>query len=100
MPYDLFKLFLVHKISAYKYQHIPVSRRGSGGEARVVVGGHGGGVNLTGGGLGWPVHGVVAGAHGGEVASEATEHNRRWEWVHCVCERVAKLKNHVNWTGT
>jgi hypothetical protein len=32
-------------------------RRGSGGEARAGVGGHGGGVNLTGGGLGWPVHG-------------------------------------------
>jgi hypothetical protein len=28
----------------------------------VVVDGHGGGVNLTGRGLGWPVHGAVAGA--------------------------------------
>jgi hypothetical protein len=35
----------------------PVLRRGSGGEARAGVGAHGGGVNLTGGGLGWPVHG-------------------------------------------
>jgi hypothetical protein len=35
----------------------PVLRRGSGGEARAGVGGHGGGVNLTGGGLGWPIHG-------------------------------------------
>jgi hypothetical protein len=35
----------------------PVLRRGSGGEARAGVGGHEGGVNLTGGGLGWPVHG-------------------------------------------
>jgi hypothetical protein len=38
----------------------------------VVVGGHGGGVNLTDGGLGWPVHGAVVGAHGGEVAGEDT----------------------------
>ena len=30
--------------------------RGSGGEARAGVGGHGGGVNLTGGGFVWPVH--------------------------------------------
>ena len=35
----------------------PVLRWGSGGEAQAGVGGHGGGVNLTGGGLGWPVHG-------------------------------------------
>jgi hypothetical protein len=35
----------------------PVLRWGSGGKARAGVGGHGGGVNLTGGGLGWPVHG-------------------------------------------
>jgi hypothetical protein len=35
----------------------PILQRGSGGEARAGVGGHGGGVNLTGGGLGWPVHG-------------------------------------------
>jgi hypothetical protein len=34
-----------------------VLRRGSGGEAWAGVGGHGGGVNLTGGGLRWPVHG-------------------------------------------
>jgi hypothetical protein len=31
----------------------PVLWRGSGGEARAGVGDHGGGVNLTGGGLGW-----------------------------------------------
>jgi hypothetical protein len=35
----------------------PVLRWGSGGEAQVGVGGHGGVVNLTGGGLGWPGHG-------------------------------------------
>jgi hypothetical protein len=62
--------------------------------------GHEGGVNLTDEGLGWPVHGAVAGARGSEVAGEAAERNRRWGWVHCVREGVAKLKNHMNWTGT
>jgi hypothetical protein len=38
----------------------PVLRRRSGGEARVVVGGLGGGVNSTSGGPGWPVHGAAA----------------------------------------
>jgi hypothetical protein len=47
---------------------------------------------LTGGGLGWPVHGAVAGARGGEVAGEAAERNRRWGWVHCDREGVAELK--------
>jgi hypothetical protein len=47
----------------------------------VVVGGHGGGVNLTGGGLGWPVHGVVAGARDGEVVGEATRCDRSREAV-------------------
>jgi hypothetical protein len=51
-------------------------------------------------GLGWPVHDAVAGARGSEVAGEAAERNRRWGWVHCVREGVAKLKNHMNWTGT
>jgi hypothetical protein len=32
---------------------------------------HGGGANLAGGCLGWPVNGAVAGARGGEVAGEA-----------------------------
>jgi hypothetical protein len=57
--------------------------RGSGGEAQAGVRDHGGGVNLTGGGLGWPVHGAVAGARDGEVAGEAAERNRRWGWVCC-----------------
>jgi hypothetical protein len=35
----------------------PVLRWGSGGEARAGVGDLEGGVNLTGGGLGWPIHG-------------------------------------------
>jgi hypothetical protein len=47
-----------------------------GGEARVGIGGHGGGVNLAGGGLERSVHGEVAGARGGEVASEAYGCNR------------------------
>jgi hypothetical protein len=42
-----------------------------GGVARVGVGGHGGGVNLTGGHLRWSVHGAVAGSRGGVVAGEA-----------------------------
>jgi hypothetical protein len=46
--------------------------------------------------LGWPVHGAVAGARGSEVAGEAAERNRRWGWVHCVCEGMAKLKNYTN----
>jgi hypothetical protein len=36
------------------------------------VGGHGGGVNLTGRHLGWPVHSKVAGSRSGVVAGEAT----------------------------
>ena len=40
------------------------------------VWGHGGGVNLAGGGLRQRVHGEVAGAHGGEVAGEAYECDR------------------------
>jgi hypothetical protein len=51
---------------------------------------------LVGGCLGWPVRGAVAGAHGGEVAGEAAERKRRWGWVHCVCEGMAKLKNCMN----
>jgi hypothetical protein len=61
----------------------PVLWRGSGSEAWAGVGDHGGGVNLTGGGLGWPVHDTVAGARGAEVAGEAAERNRRWGWVCC-----------------
>jgi hypothetical protein len=52
-------------------------RRRRGGEARAGVGDHGGGANLAGGCLGWPVHGAVAGAHDGEVAGEAAERDRR-----------------------
>jgi hypothetical protein len=76
----------------------PVLWWGSGGEARAVVGVHGGGVNSTGGGPGWPVHGAVAGARGGEVAGEAVERNRRWGEVPCNRECVAELKHQSNLT--
>jgi hypothetical protein len=49
----------------------PVLGGQGGGLARAGVGGHGGGVNLTGGGLGWPIYGEVAGSRGGEVSDEA-----------------------------
>jgi hypothetical protein len=55
----------------------PILWRGSSGEARAGAGDHGGGVILTGGGLGWPVHGAVAGARGGEVAGEAAERKKK-----------------------
>jgi hypothetical protein len=53
----------------------PVLRRGNGGEARAGEGGHGGGVNLTGGGLWRPVRGTVAGAHGGDAVGAVANHN-------------------------
>jgi hypothetical protein len=76
----------------------PVLWWGSGGEARAGVGDHRGGVNLTGGDLGWPVHGAVAGARGGEVAGEAAERNRRWGEVPCDRECVAEIKHQINST--
>jgi hypothetical protein len=76
----------------------PVLRRGSGGEARAVVGGHGGGVNSTSGGPGWLVHSAAAGVRGGEVAGEAAERNRRWGEVPCDRECVAELKHQSNLT--
>jgi hypothetical protein len=53
---------------------------------------------LTGGGLGWPVRGAVAGVHGGEVAGEVAGCNRRWGGVPCDRECVAELRTLVNWT--
>jgi hypothetical protein len=76
----------------------PVPRQGGGGEARAGAGDHRGGVNLTGGGLGRPVHGAVAGVHGGEVAGEAVGCNRGREGVPCDRERVAELHALVNST--
>jgi hypothetical protein len=70
-----------------------ILRRGSGGEAWAGAGDHGGGVDLTGGGLGRPVRGAVAGAHGGEVAGEAAGCNRGWGGVPCDREFVAEHKH-------
>jgi hypothetical protein len=75
----------------------PVLWWGSGGKARAGVGDHGGGVNLTSGGLGCPIHGAVVGARGGEVAGEVAERNR-WGEVHCDRECVAELKHQSNST--
>jgi hypothetical protein len=74
----------------------PVLRRGSGGKARAGVRGHEDGVNLTGGGLGWPVHGALAGARGGEVAGEAVKRNRRWKRVRHDHEGVVNLESLPN----
>jgi hypothetical protein len=71
----------------------PVPRRGGGGEARVGAGDHRGGVNLTDGGLGRPVHGTVAGVHGGEVTGEAVGCNRGRGGVPHDRERVEGLKH-------
>jgi hypothetical protein len=54
----------------------PVPGGRGGGEARVGIGGHGGGVNLAGGGLERLIRYEVAGARGGEVAGDAHECNR------------------------
>jgi hypothetical protein len=51
---------------------------------------------LAGGCSGWLARGEVAGTHGGEVAGEAAERDRRRGWVHCVCEGMEKLKNYMN----
>jgi hypothetical protein len=54
----------------------PIPGGWGGSEARVWIGGQGGGVNLAGGGLEWSVCSEVAGARGGEVADEAYGCNR------------------------
>jgi hypothetical protein len=63
-----------------------------------LVGVHGGGVNSTGGGPGWPVHNETEGVRSGEVAGEAAERNRRWGEVPCDRECVAELKHQSNST--
>jgi hypothetical protein len=70
-----------------------VLRRGGGGEARAGAGDHGGGVNLTGGGLWRPVRGTVAGVHGGKVAGAAVGCNRGRGGVPRDRDRVAELKH-------
>jgi hypothetical protein len=72
---------------------VPVPRRGGSGEARAGAGVHRGGVNLTGGGLGRPVRGAVAGVHGGEVTGEAVGCNRGRGGVPRDHVRVAELKH-------
>jgi hypothetical protein len=76
----------------------PVLWRGSGGEARAGVGDHRGGVNLTSGDLGLPVHGAAVGVRDGEVAGEAAERNRGWGEVPCDRECVVELKHQGNST--
>jgi hypothetical protein len=49
---------------------------------------------------GWPVHGEVADARGGEVASEANGCNRRGEKVCRARDEVAELKSYTNLTRT
>jgi hypothetical protein len=71
----------------------PVLRRGGGGEARAGAGDHGGGVNLTGGGLWRPVRDTVAGVHGGEVAGAVVGCNRGRGGVPRDRDRVAELKH-------
>jgi hypothetical protein len=71
----------------------PVLRRGGGGEAWAGAGDHGGGVNLTGGGLWRPVRGTVAGVHGGEVAGAAVGCNRGRGGVPRDRDRVVELKH-------
>jgi hypothetical protein len=71
----------------------PVLRWGGGGEAREGAGDHGGGVNLTGGGLWRPVRSTVAGVHGGEVAGAAVGCNSGRGGVPRDRDRVAELKH-------
>jgi hypothetical protein len=76
----------------------PVLRRGGSGEAQAGAGDHGGGANLTGGGLWRPVRGTVAGVRGGDVAGAVAGHNRRGKVVPCDRESVAELRAWFNWT--
>jgi hypothetical protein len=76
----------------------PVLRRGGGGEARAGAGDHGGGVNLTGGGLWRPVRGTVADVRGGDAAGAVAGHNRRGKVAPCDRESVAELRAWFNWT--
>jgi hypothetical protein len=71
----------------------PDLRRRCSGEAWAGAGNHGGGVNLTDGGLGRPVRGAVAGVHGGEVAGEAARCNRGQGGVPRDRECVVELKH-------
>jgi hypothetical protein len=70
----------------------PVLWRGSGGEARAGEGGHGGGVNWTGGGLWRSVRGTVASVRGGDAAGAVAGHNRGGKVASCDRESVAELR--------
>jgi hypothetical protein len=70
----------------------PVLRRGGGGEARVSAGDHGGGINLSCGGLWRLVRGTVAGVRGGEAAGAVAGHDRRRGGVPRDRESVAELR--------
>jgi hypothetical protein len=67
-----------------------VLRDRGGGLAWLELVDHGGGANLAGGSLGRPVHGEVAGFRGGEVAGEATGHDRGKRMVRCVRGEVCE----------
>jgi hypothetical protein len=49
---------------------------------------------------GWPIHGEVVGARGGEVTGEANGCNRRGENVCRARGEVAELKSYTNLTRT
>jgi hypothetical protein len=49
---------------------------------------------------GWPIHGEVVGARGGEVTGEANGCNRRGEKVCRARGEVAELKSYTNLTRT
>jgi hypothetical protein len=74
----------------------PVPDNWLGGLARARTGGHSGGVNLTSGGLGRPIHGEVAGFRGGEVAGEAAGRDGGQGLVRCVRGGMVKFVNHFN----
>jgi hypothetical protein len=76
----------------------PILRQGGGGEARASARDHGGGVNLTGGGLWRPVRGTVADVHGGDAAGAVAGHNRRGKVAPCDRESVAELRAWFSWT--
>jgi hypothetical protein len=76
----------------------PVLWDRGGGLAWLELGEHGGGANLAGGSLGRPVHGEVAGFHGGEVTGKATRRDRGKRMVRCIRGEVVKFVNLFNLT--
>jgi hypothetical protein len=76
----------------------PVLKDRGGGLAWLELGDHGGGANLVGGSLGWPVHSEVVGFRGGKVAGKATRHDRGKRMVRFVRGEVVMFVNHFNLT--